>query len=68
MEQRIERLEELVTYLEETLRVLNEVVVQQANQLDKVTKHCQQFTNELRDVREQLTEKRNPDEERPPHY
>lgn len=68
MEQRVERLEELVTHLEETLRVLNEVVVQQANQLDKITKHLQHFSTELRDVREQMAEKRNPDEERPPHY
>ncbi|MCC9606618.1 SlyX family protein [Blastopirellula sp. JC732] len=68
MEQRIERLEELVTYLEETLRVLNDVVVEQANQLDRITKHIHQFSSELRDVRDQLTEKRNPDEERPPHY
>lgn len=68
MEQRIERLEELVTYLEETLRVLNEVVIQQANQIDKISKHINHFSSELRDVRDQIAEKRNPDEERPPHY
>lgn len=68
MEQRIERLEELVTYLEETLRVLNEVVIQQANQIDKISKHIHHFSSELRDVRDQIAEKRSPDEERPPHY
>ncbi|TWT38569.1 SlyX family protein [Blastopirellula retiformator] len=68
VEKRTTNLEEVITHLEETVRLLNQVVTEQSRQLEALTKFCQRFSTELRDVREQMAEKRNPDEERPPHY
>ena len=65
------RLTELEVQLAHTQRVveqLNEVVTEQSRQLDQVLRVLKRFEDKLDDFKYQIDEKRDPLDEKPPHY
>ena len=47
---------------------LNEVVTEQSRQLDQVLRVLKRFEDKLDDFKYQIDEKRDPLDEKPPHY
>lgn len=66
--ERLVTLESLVTYLDKTLVTLNEVVIDQARQLDLAKSRIEMLTSQLSLLREPAPEPRKPEDEKPPHY
>ncbi|MEZ6045416.1 MAG: SlyX family protein [Planctomycetaceae bacterium] len=63
---RITELEMLFTHLQHDVQQLNEVVLQQRQQLERLQKVNEQLQQHIEEL--ENPEVRNPQEERPPHY
>jgi SlyX protein len=66
-EDRLIELETKIAYQEETLRVLNEVVTRQQNEIDALQRACRQLAERVERVG-QDTFKGTAADEVPPHY
>jgi SlyX protein len=66
MDARIEALETKISYQEHLIQELNEVVISQQNQMDKLEKSLEQLRDYIRSAGEQQS---SPEQEAPPpHY
>ena len=65
---RTTELEVLFTHLQKTMQELNQVILQQGRQLDRLQAQMTQLTADYRAVSAGPPLERNPLEERPPHY
>lgn len=65
-EQRFTALEEKIAYQEDTIKALNDVVVQQQTRIDHLEALCRQLVERMRAGEESGVP--GSDNERPPHY
>ncbi len=65
---RITELEVLFTHLQKTIQELNQVILQQARQADRLAARLSQLTADYGTLSSGPPVERNPLEERPPHY
>ena len=66
VDQRFEELEVKVAYQEDTIQQLNEVIIRQQNEIDRLKTWYQEFNMRLEGLTESLQTK--PEDELPPHY
>ena len=66
VDQRFEELEIKVAYQEDTIQQLNEVVIRQQNEIDRLKASYREFNTRLEGLTETLQAK--PEDEVPPHY
>jgi len=66
-EERLIELETRFAYQEETLRVLNDIVARQQQQIDQLQQLCRQLIDRVARVGDSLS-KSTPADEVPPHY
>ena len=64
---RLTALEEKLTFLEDTLESLNEVVLEHGRQLERATAGIDDLKGRLADLSD-AQEKRSLEDDRPPHY
>lgn len=67
LEQRIIALEELVTYQDQTLSDLNEVILAQQKIIDKLESHLSRLEDKIKDISSSSIKDMS-DESPPPHY
>ncbi len=67
MEERIDTLEMAMSYQEDTVRTLNEVVIDQGKKIEELELQIRKLTQKLEDLIELAGEDSMP-HERPPHY
>lgn len=65
-EQRLENLEMKLAYVEDGFDQLNEVVIRQQQQIDRLERALSTAREQLQDVLDTMPQK--PQDERPPHY
>ena len=68
LEARVTELEMLFTHLQRTVQDLNEVVLDQKGQIERLEDRLDRVTVALETLSHQRTEHRSIEEERPPHY
>ena len=47
---------------------LNQVVIEQSERIEQLTRRLDRLEADLRDVREHIPDERDPVDEKPPHY
>ncbi len=65
---RLTALEELLTHVQRTLEDIHDVVLAQQKQLDGCDVRLKRLERDVPTVARSLSEDRDPEEERPPHY
>ena len=65
--QKLVDLESLIAHLQHELEQLNSAVIEQNQRIDLLQASQQKFAHQLQTLEEDL-EKRDPEDERPPHY
>lgn len=65
---RLDNLEAQLTFQEETIDLLNQLVTEQNQELAKFKRHLQLLASRLSQVRDQQSETNHPVDEKPPHY
>lgn len=68
LEARTESLESALAHHQREYDLLNQVVIEQAQLVEKLTRRLTQLESTIQTVREQLPDDRDPAEEKPPHY
>lgn len=68
LEERQADLESRYTHLQRVVETLNEVVIEQAKQLDQLHRKFHQLTNQLEPLLQAGAEPRTLEEDKPPHY
>lgn len=66
--ERVTQLETLFTHLQRTLQDLNEAVIGQGKQFDVLASRLSQVADHVESMADNVTEKRNLLDEKPPHY
>ncbi len=67
-EARLIDIEIKVSYQEDTIEMLNDIVTKQQQQLNKLQKSLEVLADRMQDVKVQFDDPLNPADERPPHY
>jgi uncharacterized coiled-coil protein SlyX len=65
---RIERLESVITHLQKQVFDLDSVVVLQQRVIDSLQRDVKRLAMNSQSMQDSLYERRSPEEERPPHY
>ncbi|MCY2973457.1 MAG: SlyX family protein [Planctomycetota bacterium] len=65
---RIERLESVITHLQKQVFDLDSVVVLQQRVIDSLQRDVKRLAINSQSMQDSLYERRSPEEERPPHY
>jgi uncharacterized coiled-coil protein SlyX len=65
---RIERLESVITHLQKQVFDLDSVVVLQQRVIDTLQRDVKRLALNSQSMQDSLYERRSPEEERPPHY
>lgn len=68
IDQRLIRLEELVTHLERVSQTLNDVILLQEKRIDGLERTIGKFEFKLDSLSTRITEGGDPLDEKPPHY
>jgi len=66
MQERIDELEIKVAHQDDTLLQLNDVIIRQQRQIDRLTARCEQLSDQMTSLHSSL--QRKPEDEIPPHY
>lgn len=65
---RVTALENMLTLLERRVDELHEVLIDQGRRFDQMERHVKQSADDLTKLRDAQSERRDPQQERPPHY
>ena len=66
--QRVTELEVLLTHMQRTLHDLDQVVIDQQKQIDKLAQQLARQTLDISRLQSASDEVRSPEDEKPPHY